>query len=541
MSSRRSPLEGRPCRAEGPCLGSAAAIWRFPRRARLALLAVLVLAVTTLAGCAGDPSDVAARGTDQVTAAPKDAPNIVVIMTDDLSVDEMRYLPRTRHLLGDRGATFSRFAAPQPLCCPARAQFLTGQYAQNNGVRHNQGPFGGYQAFHPETALPVWLHKGGYQTAMVGKYLNGYASVVDKATRDQEAGWDHWDPTVRGVYDYKGFVQDDNGKLRSPRRYHTDYVAKRSRHLITDMSDDRRPFFLWSSFVAPHGVCKASEEAGSCINPPRASRRYAGDHAGQRGITTDLPSFNERDVSDKPPYIRHLDPVSARKVRRLEAARADSLTSVDDAVVGMLRSLRRSGELDDTYVFFTSDNGYLMGQHRFVGKILAYDESVRVPLIVRGPGIPAGARDDQSAAMIDLAPTFAAIAGATPQVEVDGRPIVLRRKDRPDHRTLLVQAGTDNLVRFPGGWQFRGVRTARYTLVRWEYDGFVELYDRQLDPYELVNVADDSRYARARAELTRRLALLAECAGADCETDFGPTPGPDELGRRLHFAKVSVS
>ena len=538
MSSRRGALAGRPRGRDRRPRGATCVTTS--RRARLTLLAwTLAVVLTAVAGCTANPDEVATRGTDQVTPAPKGAPNIVVIMTDDLSVGEMRYLPRTRHLLGDRGATFTQFAAPQPLCCPARAQFLTGQYAQNNGVRHNQGPYGGYQAFHPETALPVWLHNDGYQTAMVGKYLNGYVSAVAKDERGKEPGWDHWDPTVRGVYDYKGFVQDDGGKLTKPKRYHTDYVAKRSEHLITDMSDDTRPFFLWSSFVAPHGVCKASEEAGSCINPPRASRRYAGDHAGQRGITTDLPSFNERDVSDKPPYIRHRDPVSPGKVRRLESARADALTSVDDAVVGMLRSLRRSGELDNTYVFFTSDNGYLMGQHRFVGKILAYDESVRVPLLVRGPGIPAGVRDDQSAAMIDLAPTFAAMAGATSRVEVDGQPIVLRRKHRPDYRTLLVQAGTDNLERYPAGWQFRGVRTARYTLVRWEFGGFVELYDRKLDPYELVNVADDARYARARVELTRRLALLVECAGADCDPEFGPTPGPDELGRRGPFAKLA--
>ncbi|WP_323791935.1 sulfatase-like hydrolase/transferase, partial [Nocardioides sp.] len=133
------------------------------------------------------------------------APNIVFISVDDMTLDEMRYLPRVRRLLGDAGVTFSEFTAPQPLCCPSRAQLLTGQYAQNNGVRTNSGPFGGYKNLEPDTALPVWLQESGYHTAMVGKYLNGY-KASDALANGVEVGWDHWDPTIRAVYQYEGYT-----------------------------------------------------------------------------------------------------------------------------------------------------------------------------------------------------------------------------------------------------------------------------------------------------------------------------------------------
>ncbi len=477
-----------------------------------------------------------ARRRRRAPGAAAERPNIVLILTDDLSVEEMKYLPKTQRLLGEQGVTFSDFTAPQPLCCPSRAQLLTGQYAQNNGVRHNDGPLGGYQAFSPQTALPVWLQDAGYATAMVGKYLNGYTGPDLQALpeRGTEIGWDHWDPTVRRIYQYLGFTQFADGALVRPGEYHTDYVARRSRELITDLAADERPFFLWSSFVGPHGRCRpAAETTGGCDGPPLVAPRDRGRYVDERPASLDKASFADTDVSDVPKFLDR-PAVSELEMRYLQTKRAGALVAVDDAVAGIVRTLKRAGELESTLLVFTSDNGYLLGEHRYVGKVLGYEESVRVPLLMRGLGLPRGVTDAQTGAMIDLAPTFAVLAGATPLVEVDGHPLVVRRGPEAalaDERTLLLLAGTDNLARYPSGWWFRGVRTARYTYLRYELGGFVELYDRELDPFEVTNVADDPRYTRTRFELAQRLVALRDCAGAACDQDLGAVPGPEGPGR----------
>ena len=478
-------------------------------------------------------------GTPGTTYEPGARPNIVFISADDMTLDEMRYLPRVRRLLGEQGVTFSEFTAPQPLCCPSRAQLLTGQYAQNNGVRTNSGPFGGYDQLKPETALPVWLQEVGYNTAMVGKYLNGYKGADAKAGGN-EVGWDHWDPTIKQIYQYEGYTQHNDGDRVRPRAYHTDYVARRSASFIEELAaDEDTPFFVWTSFVGPHGRCPVRAEAGGCRFPPVVARRHRSLHPDLVARSRAKPSFNERNISDKPGFLRRRGMIPAKRIDSLQRARAGALASVDEGVEEIVRALRTSGASSNTLVVFTSDNGYLMGEHRYQGKILGYDEAVRVPLLMAGLDLPRGVQDAQTGAMIDLAPTFAELAGATPLVEVDGLPLHVRTGPGAaalDDRTLLIQAGTANLRKFPTGWWFRGVRTPRYTYVRYDRDGFVELYDRDRDPYELHNLADDPRYLRVRFEMAKRTFLLSDCLGELCRTDQGTVPAPE---RRRGNAGVS--
>ena len=462
------------------------------------------------------------------TYEPGVQPNIVFISADDMTLDEMRYLPRVRRLLGDQGVTFTEFTAPQPLCCPSRAQQLTGQYAQNNGVRSNSGPFGGYDQLKPETAMPVWMQNAGYHTAMVGKYLNGYRAS-DAEAGGIEVGWDHWDPTIKAIYQYQGYTQYNNGERIKPRAYHTDYVARRSASLIEEMAAQDSPFFLWTSFVGPHGRCPEKAEAGGCRFPPVVARRHRSLHTDLVARARAKPSFNERKMADKPPFLRRRGLVPQERIDTLQRARAGALAAVDEGVEEIVRALRASGASANTLVVFTSDNGYLMGEHRYQGKILGYEEALRVPLVMAGIGLPQGVKDAQSAAMIDLAPTFAELAGAVPLVAVDGEPIHVREgavAANLDDRTLLVQAGASNLGKFPTGWWFRGVRTARYTYIRYDRDGFVELYDRDRDPFELRNLADDPRYQRVRSELAKRTFLLGDCAGPICRIPQGTVPTP---------------
>lgn len=489
-----------------------------------------VVALSVLAGLMnadGSPGVIAANPASAASAVPgarlDTRPNIVLITTDDQTLAEMQWLPETRRLLGDRGVTFKNFLAPHPLCCPARAQILTGQYAQNNGVRANVGTHGGYQAFHPATALPVWLRRAGYRTAFVGKYLNGYSESAG-----HEVGWGSWNPTVRAIYQYFGFTQYDNGVLTSlPDAYHTDYVADETRNLIHGYAESTRPFFIWSSYVAPHGTCWMSQER-TCSAPPRPATRYENIYPNERNPFLDYPSFNEPNVSDKPGWIADNDLVDPQQMQSLFTQRIRALASLDDAVAGTVQALRAVGKLDNTVIVLTSDNGYLFGQHRVTGKVLAYEESIRVPLLMRGPGLPAGVSRRQTTAMVDLAPTFAALAHARPLVRVDGHSMLgYARYNAPQRdRSVLVQAGAW-VSHSP--WLFRGVRTDRYTYVHWT-EGFVELYDRRRDPFELRNLRRNPRYAAIRRALDRRTRLLATCSGDSCRSRFGPLPRPGPPG-----------
>lgn len=485
------------------------------RRSLAAILTSALLA--TLGAC-----DLVGGSRDE--QGPATGPNVVLVLTDDMSASDIRYLPKTRRLMKRTGVRFDDFVAPQPLCCPARAQMLTGQYAHNNGVHDNNGPNGGYDAFNPTTALPVWLRDAGYRTGFVGKYINGYGPEDWKAgAAATESGWDSWQPTHGGAQVYVDFSVYDNGEMKRPDGHHTDYVGEQARRTVERLSG-ATPFFLWVSFAAPHGVCLQGNEDG-CADPPTSLPRYRKIVKRVDTSFLDRPSFNEQDVSDKPNYIRKRHMVDPRALARLELERARSLRAVDDQVVALIDTLDSTAELDDTVVIFTSDNGFSMGQHRYVGKTLAYEESVRVPLLIRGPGFPAGVRRTDQVAMIDLAPTIAHLAEAEPMITVDGEVIdeTVERREQGEDRTLLVQAGA-NPARIEDVWWFRGVRTNRYTFVR--YGSEVELYDRVLDPMQLDNVVHDPRYKAVRRELARRTDELGACSGDDCRTDYPPLPRP---------------
>ena len=217
------------------------------------------------------------------------------------------------------------------------------------------------------------------------------------------------------------------------------------------------------------------------------------------------------------------------KVNHVFRERIRTLQAVDEGVVQMIQALKRNGELDNTYIFFTSDNGFLLGEHNLITKNVPYRQSLRVPMIVRGPGIPQGKVRSQRAMMIDLAPTIAQLGGATPLVTVDGVSLVpALRKDAPLRETVLIQAGPQTPADLPYGWWWRGVTTDRYTYARFFADGIEELYDHAYDPSEVNNVADDPAYADVLAELRRRTQILVTCkSGAECSQSFGAVPEPD--------------
>lgn len=457
-----------------------------------------------------------------------DRPHIVLITADDMTVEELRWMPRTRRLLGDAGVTFEGSISPHPLCCPARAEILTGQFAQNNGVRTNFAPLGGYEALDGEHTLPVWLSAAGYQTAFMGKYLNEYGEV---APRVVPPGWTRWMASVVRVYDYNDFSLNVDGRLYDFWGVNqSDLYGDLTEQLVPELARSDKPFFIWQSHVAPHTSCPRRPPPGqeSCWSPPTPAARHQGMYDDVPLPSRDDPAFDEADVSDKPREVRRppLRPAERRHLSELFQRRIESLASVDETVARTVAALDRAGVLDETLIVFTSDNGYLLGEHRLQGKIVGYEESLRVPLLMRGPGIPAGERREQTVATVDLAPTFVAAARATPDLRMDGHDLMpVATQDSGGWATILIQAGPRG-PHSPDPWWYRGVRTDRYTYIHYTGSGHEELYDRRRDPHQLTNLAAAPPYLPVLRELRERLRALRDCAGASCRRDFGAEPAP---------------
>ncbi|WP_435747431.1 sulfatase family protein [Nocardioides sp. SYSU DS0663] len=449
-------------------------------------------------------------------------PNVVLITTDDQALTDLRWMPRTRRWLAGEGIRFTNMISPHPLCCPARAEILTGQYAQNNGVHTNAGPYGGLDALRgADNTIATWLQDSGYLAGMTGKYLNQY-----NATVGVPSGWDFWNVATTNGFGYSRFPMYHNGepKFYGPDSHSSDVIAADTVQMVRDWSAADQPFFIWASYYAPHGICGSDE---GCANPPEPARRHRGLHRDAAAPSMAKPSYNEADVRDKPGVIRRLGKIGRAKALHLHRERIRALAAVDEGVDATFRALQATGELDDTVVLFTSDNGYLIGEHRYRGKVLPYEEALRVPLLARGPGLPAGETRTQVATTVDLAPTILELADVQPGRVLDGRSLVpfLLDGDLPRYDdTILVQAG-GLADRSPTPWMFRGVRDTRYTFVRWS-NGFRELYDNRRDPHQLRNVGSDRRYRNVVREMSRRLAVLKDCRGASCRATFGRSPAP---------------
>jgi N-acetylglucosamine-6-sulfatase len=363
-----------------------------------------------------------------------DGPNVVVILTDDQTVESLAVMPRTRAAVGGQGVTFERSYVSHPSCCPSRATYMTGRHAHGHGVYSSVPPNGGYYRLDGDNTLPVWLEDAGYETIHVGKYLNGYGT---RDPREVPPGWTQWATSVDpSTASYWGYTLNEDGRLRryglttreDPALYQTDVYRRKAIEAIRARAARKRPFFLSVDFFAPHAeALEAAEgnEAGG-ISPARSAPRHRGRF--EEAALPRSPAFDERDVSDKPVWIRGRPRLNKAAVRRAEAnhrGRLESLLAVDEAVAAIVDTLRRTGELDKTYIIFTSDNGLLEGQHRVAyGKYLPYEASTRVPLLIRGPGLPRGRRSEELVSNIDLAPTILDALDVRAGARVDGRSLL---------------------------------------------------------------------------------------------------------------------
>ena len=449
--------------------------------------------------------------------AQQERPNVLVLMTDDQTLESMSVMPRTRELIGDRGVTFTRSFANFALCCPSRATFYTGQYAHNHGVLSNQAPNGGYERLDRSNWLPLWLQAAGYRTMHVGKFLNGYEGPVGL---EVPLGFSDWHGTIDpSTYRFYNYTVNENGTPVTYGAngeqdfYSTDFFARRANELIAAAAPSDQPFFMSLAFLAPHGGQPREDDDPATLATPAVAPRHKDLFA-----TTPLampPSYNEADVSDKPLHVRRrrrIGTPAAERIRENYQQRLESLVAVDEAVASVLDMLRRSGELDNTLVMFTSDNGFFHGEHRIrSSKTWNYEPAIRLPLLMRGPGIPAGTRLRQLVTNADLAPTILEAAGATPGRAQDGRSL-LDLVDDPTvewGRELLITGGNNERK------YFDGIRNYRFKYVE-HATGEVELYDLRRDPDELKSLHGDPRLNAYRAGLRARLAALRTCAGSTC-------------------------
>lgn len=434
-------------------------------------------------------------------------PNVVVVMTDDQTVKDTRVMKTVMRQLARKGTTFRNFFATTPRCCPSRASFFTGQYSHNHGVR---GPRNlqveSFKRFKDSGTLPIALERAGYRTGYVGKYLNGYG---DKGANPRYVppGWDDWRAPVKGTatrqFDY---VLNENGKLRRygdrARDYQADVYARKAASFLGRAAKRRAPFFLTVAPSAPHGERGVSGLRRDPRPAPRHRRRFEGKRLPKP------PSFNERNVRDKPSFVRRIDRLDRSEQRHLREEHQDrlaSLLAVDDLVGRLIARLRKTGELGRTAILFTSDNGRLQGQHRLREKSVLYEESVEVPLIARGPGFPRANRK-QLTGNIDLAPTILDLANADPLREPDGVSLLPLAKSgrRERGRDILLENALS-----------AAVRTRRYVYMEHPRKER-ELYALRRDPFQLESSHRDRKLADVRRKLARRLDQLRRCAGESC-------------------------
>jgi len=529
---------------------------------RIRILSAVTLAGLLLVGLAAVPSSGTTPGATGTQVGPQPEspvsaadrpkkrdrrPNVVVMQTDDQTVADLAYMPKARSLLQRRGVTFDQMITPFAICCPSRAAWMTGAYPHNNGVSANFPPEGGFVPWEQKSAdkaIGTWLQNAGYYTVHIGKYINGYA-FPNRPDVPVPQGWSEWhgsaDPSTYQMWGYRVNGPDGSRKygrfhVENPRKYSTRVYGKKAVRVIKERADAPAPFFLQVAFLAPHvetvpikgrplpqswaDVDEPDPNTGIQTIPPRPAPRDR-DRFPHMPLQMD-PSFNEADVSDKQEFIRNLPLLDAEDIEELvedNRQRRRSLLAVDRAVGKVISTLKRTRQYRNTIIVFMGDNGYLLGQHRIsMGKYFPYEPALRIPFVMRGPGIKKGERVGDLVSLIDLAPTILDLTGVSPTGRVpDGKSLVrlLEGRQLRATRPVLLSSGPQ---RAPNGEflpRFSGVRTHEYAWWRYE-DGFEEMYDLRKDPYELTSVSGDPDYAEVRARLISVWDHLKDCHGKTC-------------------------
>lgn len=585
-------------------------------RARLPLAGALLALLCLLALSVGRAAALPVAEEPPLDPNPE-PPSFVVIQTDDQTLDELyaaftpfpgaaaiRAMPNTLELIAGKGETFNRYYVSYPLCCPSRVSLLTGRYAHNTGVKGNVQPNGGYYGFSFRAAyshnLATWLQGAGYRTIHIGKFLNGYGDEPYSSGKEVPPGWSSWHTVLNAdtLHYFYGYTLNNNGTVSEPYGnpgtwepreyterdppgcpfepqegrpcvYETDVFNWMAREELLATSPEQ-PFYMQLDYTAPHGDFR--KPAG----PEPAVRDY-NMFKGARLPHNRSEGLDEGNVSDKPFFIReaeHLTPSDKRTYRVYYDMALASLRSVDEGVKEVVDTLGQLHRLRNTYILFTSDNGFFYGEHRLIGgKFLAYEPATHLPFLIRGPGIEPGSSTGELTANIDIAPTILQLAGVTPDKSIDGRSTVpfLRDPELRTRRPILFEsfvqtndveangaiassgegdggpAGGDGSTdpkepesgvpaaprRGHGGGahasilapplNYEGIRLGPYKYIAWP-DGEKELYNINKDPNELNNIVKDPNYYPIRNFLHRQLRRYEDCVGRECREPTPPLP-----------------
>ncbi len=455
--------------------------------------------------------------------------NVVVIMADDLDTESVNLLLETdlmpnfkKHLVED-GTTFSNSFVTTSDCCPSRATFFSGQYAHNHGVLTNRD----IREFNDKSTLSTWLHESGYRTGFVGKYLNGIGTNLPATYVPQ--GWDFWqalvEKKVEGVpykYSMYNYSISNNGILLEygddESDYQTEVIGQLSSKFIEESTklDKTKPFFLVISPFAPH----ADQNAQECILNT-GSIRIAQGPERISGIAHDFklqkkPSFNETDISDKPSWLQKISPLTSEHYRCLEMVhqnRIEATIGLDNLVDTVFEKLAETNQLSKTMIIFTSDNGYILGEHRLAKKHYPYEESIRVPLFIKIPGFQTKS-SDKLVINTDLAPTILEFTNTIPKIEMDGKSLLPLLKNQNNEKwrdQFLIEYWGAGIVP-----SFSAIRNTSHIYI--EYPNSSEFYNIIDDPYQLNNqyLNFEEKNKKIFNELKNQLSLLRDCMGKRC-------------------------
>jgi N-acetylglucosamine-6-sulfatase len=431
---------------------------------------------------------------------PTAQPNLIHICADDMRYDDYAVMPNLQRLLRSQSIRFDRHFIPFPLCAPSRASIFTGLQPHNHGVLGNKNwGYAVYQTLE-DNALPVWLTNAGYYVGHIGKFINRYGNI---APRHVPPGYADWRAMASKKLDYKGFRLNENGVLMryNNGEYSTDVFAEKA---LSFLSTAPQPYALFFWPNAPHVPATPDEQDKGTFAHVQMPA---------------YPDFNEQDVSDKPSFIRALPLLTTNQIAAVQHAwrrRAECLQALDRALAAIVNALEGSGQIENTHIVFTSDNGFQLGEHRVSEqKDLLYEESVRVPLYWRLPGGASGSCD-RPVSNIDVTAAFVELAGVTAGRVLDGTSLtpLLADQSAPWNTATLLQCTLAS-----------GVATRHYRYMEWPGTQETELYDMTADPYQLQNVAGQPGYAAIQSDLARALSKLQGCAGSSCSWTKGfPKP-----------------
>jgi len=452
-----------------------------------------------------------------------------VIMVDDLELGtldamlENDLMPNLQEFVIDRGMEFTNSFVTTPLCCPSRSTFLTGQYSHNHGVLQNQDSL----KLDDSHTLATWLHDSGYRTGLVGKYLNDYGSKIPPTY--VPPGWDSWVAILKPMSHVYNYTLNDDGILIeygvSPSDYKTDVLAKYASDFINESEtiDDEIPFFLEITPTVPHDdtsgeKCSVFEIINFHI--VKGPMRYQGTASNVQIDRS--PSFNETDVSDIfLPGILYEMSINDKDVACLDQIyqnRMEAMRAVDDLIKVVINALDKNDEFDNTVIVFTSDNGFLFGEHRLFFKELVFEEAVRVPLFISTPEYHKSQSSSKLVINNDLAPTILDLAGATADISMDGRSLIplLSNPNQKDWRDKFL------IELLPNSYQ--AIRTDSHVYVSCIKPPFPMVcylfYDLISDPYQLNNLYPciDTICTEQITALDKLLLELKDCREGTCQT-----------------------